>query len=40
VVLKFGHFGEWIRKTWIFEVWYWGKMEKISWKDSMKNVEM
>jgi hypothetical protein len=41
MVLKPGRFGEKNRNTFeSFETWCWSRMEKISWTDRVRNVEV
>jgi len=41
MVLKLGHFGEWIRNTWkFFEMWCWRRLENISWTERVKDKKV
>jgi hypothetical protein len=41
MALKLGRFGQQIRNTLkSFEMWCWGRMEKISWTDHVRNEEV
>ena len=41
MVLKIGRFAQQIRNTWkTFEMWYWRRIEKISWTNHVRSEEV